>query len=203
MTARLAIEIVAERYGDGGKLLLDWHRNRLAQRITAASDCGQRLDAITEFYAYVEADLMAQPAHLWAHGAYPVDWHGIFTPIESALWEEMLNVGAVFYPQFPIGRFFADFANPVARVAIECDGKEFHLDREADERRQAEIEAMGWTVYRISGRDCLIHAQEVLDDEGTSLRFESPGSRFIDEIAKRHRLARRFCQDCEEHRVNI
>jgi very-short-patch-repair endonuclease len=192
MVIRTVGEIVTELYADEAGLRRRWRRNRLAQRVMEAGERGERLNAIKRFYEDVRTDLLKSPAHQWAHGPYMLDWLKLFTPIECALWEEIRDIGAVFYPQYPVGRYFVDFGNPVARVAIECDGKEFHQDRAADSLRQAEIEAQGWVVYRITGRDCMISADEVLDDDGTLLRYESPSSRFVTDIAMRHALASRY-----------
>lgn len=84
---------------------------------------------------------------------YPVDWTRIFTPIESLVWAEIRHIGLPFFPQFPIGRFFADFADPKKRIAIECDGAAYHSP-EKDRQRDAFLLSQGWTVYRISGSDC-------------------------------------------------
>ncbi len=58
-------------------------------------------------------------------------------------------------PQYKTGGFRIDFvvtANPRVKVAIECDGKSYHSSRQAyayDVYRQAELEKMGFKVYRI------------------------------------------------------
>jgi len=64
-------------------------------------------------------------------------------------------------PQFPIKRnykdtlgraryYFADFIIKDTNILIECDGDEFHKDKEKDERRQKEIEGNGFQVLRFS-----------------------------------------------------
>jgi len=53
-----------------------------------------------------------------------------------------------FKPEYPIGRYFVDFGDPVHKVAIECDSKEFHKDKTKDKKRQDEIISMGWKVIR-------------------------------------------------------
>jgi len=108
------------------------------------------------------------------------------TPIERALWSDIRAVGVVMYPQYPVSRYFVDFANPVARVAIECDGALWHLDAEKDRKRQCEIEAEGWTVYRISGSECLKEGQEVEDESGRRAYRSSEAFRLIRDIAEKH-----------------
>lgn len=64
-------------------------------------------------------------------------------------------------PQFPIKRnykdtlgrdryYFADFRIKDTNILIECDGSQFHKDKEKDEIRQKEIESNGFQVLRFS-----------------------------------------------------
>lgn len=110
---------------------------------------------IRRTYAQLMPRLMAAPRDEWAFDAY--FWsNGMvrMTPIEAWLWADLREVNAIVYPQFPIGNVFVDFANPVAKVAIECDGAAYHMDVEKDRKRDARLQALGWTVYRIPGRVC-------------------------------------------------
>jgi very-short-patch-repair endonuclease len=99
---------------------------------------------------------MAAGANEWGIDTYLWDGLGIihFTPIEYWLWHDIRAVDAVLYPQYPAGRFFVDFGNPVAKVAIECDGAAYHTDQAKDASRDAELERLGWTVYRFPGWMC-------------------------------------------------
>ena len=76
-----------------------------------------------------------------------------------------------------------DFANPAAKVCIECDGSQWHKDAEKDAIRQRNIEAKGWTMYRITGRDCKTDS-----DPETGAR--SAAREFIDRIAANHPVSR-------------
>ena len=49
--------------------------------------------------------------------------------------------------------WFVDFAFPSLKIAIECDGEPWHVDKERDARRQADIELYGWTVLRFTGTE--------------------------------------------------
>lgn len=82
------------------------------------------------------------------------DWDSIFTPIERALWWDIRANALPLWPQYPVGRYFVDFGNPVRRVAVECDGRAYHQDKEADAARDADLRRMGWTVLRIEGWQC-------------------------------------------------
>lgn len=110
---------------------------------------------IRKHYARLGPRIMAAPRDEWAFDAYLWD-NGMMqmTPIEAWLWADLREVNAIVYPQFPIGGVFVDFANPVAKVAIECDGAAYHLDADKDRRRDERLQALGWTVYRIPGRIC-------------------------------------------------
>jgi very-short-patch-repair endonuclease len=114
----------------------DWDRLRAHYR--------QYADALEE----QDSDEWAIDAYAWETGMMQM------TPIEAWLWADIRQANAVFYPQYPIGRFFVDFANPKAKVVIECDGAAYHLDKAKDAARDAELERKGWTVYRITGAEC-------------------------------------------------
>lgn len=110
---------------------------------------------IRAHYARVGPRIMAKQRDEWALDPYAWD-NGMIrmTPIEAWFWADIREVSAIFYPQFPVAGVFLDFANPVAKVAIECDGAAYHLDKEKDRQRDQRLQALGWTVHRISGRDC-------------------------------------------------
>lgn len=119
-------------------------------------------EALKHYKASMRQIMSAGPSD-W--GVDPYEWECFtsMTPIESALWSAIRQVGIVMYPQFPIGPFFADFCNPVAKLVIECDGAAWHQDKEKDDRRQRFIEQQGYTVLRITGKQCL--------DESYALEF--------------------------------
>lgn len=72
------------------------------------------------------------------------------SPAERIFWNDLRSVGLVrFYPQFPVKNFYLDFADPIRKIGIEIDGKEWHKDYEKDRLRQEEIEREGWIVYRL------------------------------------------------------
>lgn len=122
-----------------------------------------RFEEALQHYKANMGQIMAAGSSDW--GVDPYEWECFtnMTPIESALWSAIRQVGIVMYPQFPIGPFFADFCNPVAKVVIECDGAAWHQDKEKDARRQRFIEEQGYTVLRITGKQCL--------DESYALEF--------------------------------
>ncbi len=129
---------------------------------------------IRAFYSSINPEIMAAPADEWSVDPYLWEEHrGMinFTPIESWLWADIRQCGAVLYPQYPVLNFFLDFANPVAKVAIECDGFAFHQDKEKDASRDQRLMDAGWTVYRISGRHCRIECDEETGKASLPLLF--------------------------------
>lgn len=123
---------------------------------------------IRAHYARHHKSIMAAGKNAW--GIDPYAWEfeaGIeLSPIERGMWHDIRCVGLVMYPQFPVERYFVDFANPVAKVAIECDGAAWHADKDKDMLRQKRIESLGWTVYRASGSDCLKDDKTEYDEHG-------------------------------------
>jgi very-short-patch-repair endonuclease len=60
--------------------------------------------------------------------------------------------GHKFRRQHPVGPYFADFACDRLRLIIEIDGGVHRLDEVAarDLERQQALEALGWTVIRVT-----------------------------------------------------
>ena len=118
-------------------------------------------------------------------GIDPYEWNEFYklTPIENALWADIRSVDCVLYPQYPVGKYFVDFGNPVAKVAIECDGKAFHQNYEKDRKREMDMSLLGWHIYRISGSDC----KKDFDEE--TMESSIP-YKFITEIAITHGIKR-------------
>jgi len=114
---------------------------------------------IKEHYERMTPDILKaaeRNAKRWTSPYGGMDWMAMFTPIEQQTWQAIRCFGqAPFYPQYPVSKYFVDFGNPVVKVAIECDGKEFHQDKEKDRNRDIVLLENGWHVYRIPGADCM------------------------------------------------
>lgn len=151
--------------------------------------------AIKSHYFSLDADIMLSDKCQF--GIDPYAWSSIvnLSPIEDRLWQDIRDIGLVFYPQYPVGRYFVDFGNPKAKVAIECDGKAFHQDKHADQRRQDEIEDLGWTVYRFTGKQCN-ELQPEHDDE-----YRGQAYRCLEAIGYMHGISvRKLSHDeCEPY----
>jgi len=116
-------------------------------------------DQIRSHYEYLTPKIIERSAKHpkgWVSPYCDINWNYIFSPIEKTTWHALREFGhAPFYPQYPVDRFFVDFGNPALKIAIECDGRQFHLDKEKDGKRDERLHELGWKVYRIPGRDCL------------------------------------------------
>lgn len=81
----------------------------------------------------------------------------MLSPIEEYLWNALKLDGLTHLAlwQFPIGPFKIDIAFPIARLAVECDGFEYHRENyeqlERDERRDKYLARKGWVTLRITG----------------------------------------------------
>jgi hypothetical protein len=151
-----------------------------------------RFEAIKRHYAQYRRQILAAPSDDWAIDAYAWDEPGTgirLSPIEQALWCDIRQQGLVMYPQYPVAGYFVDFANPVAKVAIECDGAAFHVDAAKDAGRQRHIESKGWMVYRISGADCMKETEVSEDEDGRETVTQSPAWNFIAFISRSHSVA--------------
>ena len=88
------------------------------------------------------------------------------TDAERKLWSILCNRqlgGLKFRRQFPIDRYFADFACREAKLIVEVDGGQ-HADRaDYDEARTRVIETYGWHVVRFGNHDVLTNLEGVAD----------------------------------------
>ena len=133
-----------------------------------------------------QSDEWAIDAYAWASKYAAIQ----MTPIEVALWDDIRAENAVMYPQIPVGPFFVDFGNPAAKVAIECDGREWHLDKAKDAARDRAMSAFGWVVYRITGSECFTDDVESLDEDGNTVVTLSIARKFVIRICDAHSLRR-------------
>lgn len=104
--------------------------------------------------------------HSNGYDPYLTDWVRLFTPIESSAWEAIRYRGLPFYPQYPIDRFFVDFADPDKKLIIDCDGKEFH-NAKSDGIRDEKLISLGWTVFRVSGAECIRYIDPPESDDSS------------------------------------
>jgi very-short-patch-repair endonuclease len=88
------------------------------------------------------------------------------TPAEAIFWELVRNrrlLGLKFRRQHQLGDYVADFYCHEHRLVIELDGGVHAAKRKKDHKRDAWMEAQGFTVLRF-------HNEELLDDPESVLR---------------------------------
>jgi very-short-patch-repair endonuclease len=71
--------------------------------------------------------------------------------------------GLRFRRQYPIGRYVVDFVCLDGRLVIELDGGQHAEAIEKDERRSAELRALGFTVVRFWDNDVLERTEQVVE----------------------------------------
>lgn len=125
------------------------------QDIHAGLPLGERFRRIRANYANYQR-WVEEGAASWMEGdPYEVgNWAAIFTPIEVGAWRDIRAAGLPLWPQLPVDRFFVDFGNPVVKVALECDGKQWH-DPLKDAERDRRLTSLGWVVLRAPGSRCV------------------------------------------------
>ncbi|TDL92123.1 DUF559 domain-containing protein [Vibrio vulnificus] len=76
------------------------------------------------------------------------------SPIEKKVLKALWMRDYKATTQYPIRRYRIDVALPEYRLAIECDGKDFHSSKKAkahDRKRDAYLKSIGWKTLRFSG----------------------------------------------------
>ena len=101
---------------------------------------------------------------------YFMQWE--FTPIEWHAWQCIRMDGLPMFPQVPVGRRFIDFGDPIKKIGIEVDGKDWH-DEQKDRARDAELKDHGWIIFRIKGSEIVKRDIEYDIDELTQ-RYDGP-----------------------------
>lgn len=89
------------------------------------------------------------------------------SPIEKEFLLACCRVGLLVEPQYPIGKIHVDFAIPESKIAIECDGKEFHgdyLGTENDNKRDEITKKSGWLTIRLNGDAIRQNADRIVWD---------------------------------------
>lgn len=120
-----------------------------------SANLGEKFANIRRAYSQFQARVDAGLESWFGEDQYAVgDWVMIFTPIEQEAWYHIRRAGLPLWPQLPVAGFFLDFGNPVAKVALKCDGAQFH-DPKKDAARDRKLAGLGWTIYRAPGWQCM------------------------------------------------
>jgi len=86
------------------------------------------------------------------------------TDAERRLWYRLRNrqlLGLKFRRQHPIVDYFADFACVSRKLVIEIDGEQHAYQVEADARRTAVIESLGWRVVRFWANEVVANPEGI------------------------------------------
>src|SRR5262249_40402315 len=84
---------------------------------------------------------------------------------ERRLWNLLRDrrlASLKFRRQHPVGPFYVDFCCAEARLVVELDGMSHDHPAGYDRARQADIEAKGFHVFRVSNDDALQDPEAVL-----------------------------------------
>lgn len=139
-----------------------WHDRWLA---LSPDDWKGRCSLIREVYMTVNYLLIEQSTKGQGQVVNPYFLPWDFTPIETNAWGEIRRHGLPLYPQYPILHYFADFADPYRKIAIELDGRAWHSEAK-DAARDADMIALGWVVYRIPGLVANTWLEQLVEQEG-------------------------------------
>lgn len=75
---------------------------------------------------------------------------GFVSKPERSMAKILDGLGQKYTRQFPVDRFFTDFALPKRKIVIEVDGQYWHQNKKKDQERQNIIEQQGYTVLRFT-----------------------------------------------------
>lgn len=95
---------------------------------------------------------------------YGLPFDMYFTPIERIVFGYIRCAGVPLLPEFPVDKYYIDFADPYLKVGIECDGQQWH-DPKKDAKRDEELNELGWTIYRLTGAEIMRYVPARLEDE--------------------------------------
>ena len=87
------------------------------------------------------------------------------TPAEAQLWQFLRKQqlgGYKFRRQHRIGAYIVDFYCPQAKLVIELDGEIHNDQKEYDQKRQDDLQALGYTVIRFKNQTVFSEIDSVL-----------------------------------------
>lgn len=130
--------------------------------IPGSKEYFQFLKEVGDYYRQFEPGIIKATVRGKWHVSYPFDWASSFSEAEYQAWCVIRSTGrCLLYPQYPVGKYFVDFGNPYYQIALEVDGKEFHLDKEKDIQRDKALLELGWKTFRVTGAEAFKQVQEI------------------------------------------
>ena len=98
-------------------------------------------------------------------------------PAEVIVWE-MLRAGRLngwkFARQVPIGPYIADFAARREKLIIEIDGRSHEQTYDRDQRREAYLVTLGYTVLHITNADVARDSDSIARHIDHQMRLAAP-----------------------------
>lgn len=150
-----------------------------------ARDWKAKLSVLVLAYKYHLPNILAAARRGYSTDPNIVTWE--FSPIKDAAWCQIRVLGLPFYPQFPILGYFADFADPFRKIAIELDGKKFPTGKK-DDARDKRMRQEGWEIHRITGRTATRYLEDIFPADIAHEIKEAIGSEHPFSISNRSYL---------------
>ena len=106
---------------------------------------------------------------------YVIQMNKCESPIERRMLKSLWMNGYNPLAQYKVGYYRLDFALLRYKIAIECDGKQWHSSpkqKAHDRKRDAYLRSRGWKVLRFSGSSINSDMSKVIKriDKAVSLR---------------------------------
>lgn len=94
---------------------------------------------------------------------YILDWQSYLNTNEFSVFAACRCIGVSFYPQFSVGKYCLDFANPYYRIGIEVDSNTYHT-YEKDLKRDTELRKLGWKIYHLTSSEAYPNSKQNIED---------------------------------------
>lgn len=105
------------------------------------------------------------------HPNYIVAQRGNVTYIEKLFGEYLEELGIKAKYNYHVGRYWIDWAIINYKIGFECDGEQWHQDKEKDIKRDKKISEYGWNIFRFTGKQiinepnkCMARIEEVMNN---------------------------------------
>lgn len=124
-------------------------------------DIFQQRKEIMRCYELLMPYILKRKAH-WIN-PYILDWQGYLNENEFSVFATCRCIGVAFYPQFTVGRFCLDFANPYYKIGIEVDSNTYHT-YEKDLKRDIELKKLGWKIYHLTSAEAYSNSKQNMEE---------------------------------------
>jgi very-short-patch-repair endonuclease len=147
---RIDAEVLARALARGGVPLahvLSPHRQELRRQLSVRR---APVETRTQYATTIRG--IARPQSSPLVQLHARQMRSCLTPSEQALWQLLRGraLGVTFRRQVAIGRYIADFLAPAARLIVEVDGGYHQRRRDADGRRDRDLNRFGYRVLRLA-----------------------------------------------------